>query len=62
VFGLDEPHFRLVADHLRLLAPRLEIHELPGAGHNAQRTQPRWFAELVRRAVALADAGGAVGP
>jgi pimeloyl-ACP methyl ester carboxylesterase len=36
--------------------PGVEIVELPGAGHNAHRTQPGAFADLVRRALALAAA------
>ncbi|HLY84541.1 MAG TPA: alpha/beta hydrolase [Acidimicrobiales bacterium] len=35
-----------------------EIVELPGAGHNAHRTQPGPFADLVRRGMALAAARG----
>lgn len=58
VFGHSnlEP-FRVVADHVAGEVRRVEIVELPGAGHNAHRSQPGPFADLVRRGIALAAPG-----
>jgi pimeloyl-ACP methyl ester carboxylesterase len=55
VFGYsNSPPFHVVADHMAGVVRRVEIVELPGAGHNAHRTQPGPFADLVRRGIALA--------
>ncbi len=55
VFGHSETYpFVVVADHLRQVVRRVEVVELPGAGHNAHRSQPGPFADLVRRGIFLA--------
>jgi pimeloyl-ACP methyl ester carboxylesterase len=55
VFGHSDTYpFGAVVDHLRTVVPRVEVIELPGAGHNAHRSQPGPFANLVRRGIALA--------
>lgn len=57
VFGCgDNERFQLVADHLRRVVSQVEVVGLPGAGHNAHRTHPEAFADLVRRG--LAHSGG----
>jgi pimeloyl-ACP methyl ester carboxylesterase len=49
VFGHGDSYaFLAVADHLRQAVPRVQIVRVPGAGHNAHRTHPGPFAELVR--------------
>jgi pimeloyl-ACP methyl ester carboxylesterase len=55
VYGCsDEARFGVVSTYLMASVPDVEIVELPGAGHNAHRTQPGPFADLVRRAITLA--------
>jgi len=55
VYGCgDAAQFHVVRDHLVQTVDRVEIVEMPGAGHNAHRTHPEGFAELVRRCLALA--------
>ncbi len=55
VYGHSEhERFTAVAEHLVLAADAVTV-ELPGAGHNAHRTQPGPFADLVRRGIALAN-------
>ncbi len=55
VFGYsNSPPFHVVAGHMIRVLGQVEIVELPGAGHNAHRTQPGPFADLVRRGIALA--------
>jgi len=56
VYGCGGSHpFNIVRDHLSRTLKRLEIVELPGAGHNAHRTHPDGFADLVRRGLASVD-------
>jgi pimeloyl-ACP methyl ester carboxylesterase len=43
----------VVVDHLREEVPDFEIVTIPGAGHNAHRTAPEAFADLVRRGLEL---------
>jgi pimeloyl-ACP methyl ester carboxylesterase len=52
VYGCsDRARFGVVSTYLAATVPGVEIVELPGAGHNAHRTQPGPFADLVRRAL-----------
>ena len=51
----DTYQFKAVGAHLEETVPRVELHELPGAGHNAHRSQPEEFARLVRAGVAASD-------
>lgn len=46
--------FTAVSDHLRRLLGDVETVVIPGGGHNAHRTAPETFAELVRRGVSRA--------
>lgn len=56
VYGRSSPDVvAAVVAHLRATVPNVEEVTIPGAGHNAHRTQPRAFADLVRRALALAS-------
>jgi pimeloyl-ACP methyl ester carboxylesterase len=56
VFGYGDVYpLNMVRDHLVRTLDRLEIVELAGAGHNAHRTCPNRFAELVRRGLAWAS-------
>jgi pimeloyl-ACP methyl ester carboxylesterase len=49
VFGHGDSYpFLAVAEHLRQVVRRVEVVKVPGAGHNAHRTHPGPFAELVR--------------
>ena len=50
----DNERFTAVATYLVNEAGAVAV-ELPGAGHNAHRTQPGPFADLVRQGIALAD-------
>lgn len=53
VYGCsDRSRFSSVAAYLGHEVPGVEIVELPGAGHNAHRSQPAAFADLVRRGIA----------
>jgi pimeloyl-ACP methyl ester carboxylesterase len=45
-----------VVGYLERTVPGVEVVELPGAGHNAHRSQPGPFADLVRRGLSLAGA------
>ena len=55
VFGYSNTHpFVGVADQLRRLVPRVELVELPGAGHNAHRSKPGPFADPLRHGISLA--------
>jgi pimeloyl-ACP methyl ester carboxylesterase len=57
VYGCsDMTRFGVISNYLTTAVPGVEIVELPGAGHNAHRTQPGPFADLVRRAFELAPA------
>ncbi len=57
VFGHGgQPPFLSVADHLRTVVRDVEVMVIPGAGHNAHRTRPAAFADLVRKGIARADA------
>lgn len=49
VYGRDHEVFAGVAEHLRKHLAKVEVVELPGAGHDPHRTAPERFAELVRR-------------
>ena len=53
------PHHRRATDELARAAPRGELAVIEGAPHGAHLSHPAAFAELVRRAVALA--AGAAG-
>lgn len=46
--------FTAVSDHLWRLLGDVETVVIPGGGHNAHRTAPETFAELVRRGVSRA--------
>jgi len=62
VYGHSGAHsFPAVADHLREALPEVEIVLFPGAGHNAHRSQPGPFADMVRLGLVLASesTGGA---
>jgi pimeloyl-ACP methyl ester carboxylesterase len=55
VYGRSESTvFQAVTSHLTRVVRDLEVVELPGAGHNAHRTQPAAFAELVKRGLSKA--------
>lgn len=54
VFGHSERWPEVVVDHVRHAVPGADVVELPGADHNAHRSQPGPFADLVRRGVAAA--------
>lgn len=55
VYGRSEsPMFRTVTAHLEQVVPDVEVVELRDAGHNAHRTQPAAFADLVMRGLAKA--------
>jgi pimeloyl-ACP methyl ester carboxylesterase len=57
VYGCsDRARFGVVSSYLTGAVPGAEVVELPGAGHNAHRSQPGPFADLVRRALILAAA------
>ncbi len=51
-YSATEP-FARVAEYLRRTLPAVETVVLPGAGHNAHRSAPERFADLVRRGIAL---------
>jgi pimeloyl-ACP methyl ester carboxylesterase len=54
VFGHGDSYpFEAVADHLRQVVERVEVVKVPGAGHNAHRTHPGPFADLVRAGVRM---------
>jgi pimeloyl-ACP methyl ester carboxylesterase len=58
VYGCsDQARFGAIGSYLTRAVPGVEIVELPGAGHNAHRSQPGPFADMVRRGLALASAG-----
>jgi pimeloyl-ACP methyl ester carboxylesterase len=53
VYGRSSPEVMpVVVDHLVSRLPRLEVVTVPGAGHQAHRSDPEAFAGLVRRGVA----------
>jgi pimeloyl-ACP methyl ester carboxylesterase len=53
IYGRSESSvFQSVTSHLERVLPDVEVVELPGAGHNAHRTQPAAFADLVKRGLA----------
>lgn len=55
VYGIgDNTIFHAVADHLAQVVPRVEIVTIAGAGHNAHRSHPEAFADLVRRGLTAA--------
>jgi pimeloyl-ACP methyl ester carboxylesterase len=55
VYGASDPRIMSpVIEHLRTSGSAIEVVTIPGAGHNAHRTAPDAFADLVRRALALA--------
>jgi pimeloyl-ACP methyl ester carboxylesterase len=55
VFGHGDSYpFIAVADHLRQEVRQVEIVKVPGAGHNAHRTHPGPFADLVRLGMRMA--------
>ncbi len=57
VFGHGDAYpFLAVADHVRTVVPRVEVIRVPEAGHNAHRTHPEPFADLVRHGVRMAHA------
>jgi pimeloyl-ACP methyl ester carboxylesterase len=57
VYGRSESSvFQNVTSHLERVVREIEVVELPGAGHNAHRSQPAAFAELVKRGLARAQA------
>jgi len=57
VYGCsDRDRFGVIGGYLESVVPGVEIVELPGAGHNAHRSQPGPFADRVRRALVLAGA------
>jgi pimeloyl-ACP methyl ester carboxylesterase len=57
VYGKSDTYpFSVVSDHLERTVPGVEIVEIPGAGHNAHRSTPEAFADLVRRGIALSAA------
>jgi pimeloyl-ACP methyl ester carboxylesterase len=51
-----EPHHLRAAEELARSAPRGELRVVEGAGHGAHLSHPEAFADLVRRAVELAEA------
>jgi pimeloyl-ACP methyl ester carboxylesterase len=54
VYGCSDSYpMTVVPDQLRKLVRRSEIVVVPGAGHNAHRSAPEAFADLVRRGIAL---------
>ena len=58
VFGHGDSYpFIAVADHLRREVRQVEIVKVPGAGHNAHRTHPGPFADLVRLGMRMAGGG-----
>ena len=50
--------FDVVVEHLRSVVRHVEVVQFPGAGHNAHRSQPGPFADLVRRGISLAGTRG----
>lgn len=55
VYGAsDDYRFGFVAEHLRSVVADVQTRVFSGAGHNAHRSQPEAFAELVRAGVAVA--------
>jgi pimeloyl-ACP methyl ester carboxylesterase len=55
IFGADQnPMSGVVARHLRDVVDQVQVVQLTGAGHNAHRSQPEGFADLVRRGIAAA--------
>jgi pimeloyl-ACP methyl ester carboxylesterase len=53
VYGRSEsPVFQNVTLDLERVVRDIEVVELPGAGHNAHRSQPAAFADLVKRGLA----------
>jgi pimeloyl-ACP methyl ester carboxylesterase len=55
VFGCSDRYIHTaVPRHLQRVMPRVEVVVLPGADHNAHRSQPAAFADLIRRAMAAA--------
>jgi pimeloyl-ACP methyl ester carboxylesterase len=54
VYGKSDVYpMKGVAEHLMQVVGRCEIVTIAGAGHNAHRTAPEAFADLVRTAMAL---------
>jgi len=57
VYGRSESLvFQNVSSYLEGIVRDIEVVELLGAGHNAHRTQPAAFADLVKRGLAKASA------
>ena len=57
IWGTSESYpFAAVSEHLQEVVGEVEIVFLHGAGHNAHRTDPEGFADLVRRGIARAAA------
>src|SRR5207248_3042241 len=55
VFGQGDSYpFLAVADHLRGKVRRVKVVKVPGARHNAHRTHPGPFADLVRLGIRMA--------
>ncbi|HEY7105948.1 MAG TPA: alpha/beta hydrolase [Acidimicrobiia bacterium] len=55
VYGASDPRVMApVLEHLRATTPSVEVVTIPGAGHNAHRSAPDGFAELVRRGIVVA--------
>jgi pimeloyl-ACP methyl ester carboxylesterase len=55
IYGTDhESMATIVSRHLLEVVDGVEIVEFTGAGHNAHRSQPEAFADLVRRGLAAA--------
>jgi len=55
VYGASDPHIMApVIDHLRTGSPRVEVVPVSDAGHNAHRSAPDAYADLVRRAPSIA--------
>jgi pimeloyl-ACP methyl ester carboxylesterase len=57
VYGIGaNPIFGTVAAHLTEVVPEVQIATIDGAGHNAHRSHPEAFADLVRRGITAARA------
>jgi pimeloyl-ACP methyl ester carboxylesterase len=60
VYGSDRnPMADVVESYLSATVPGVEVVRLAGAGHNAHRSQPAGFADLVRRGIRRGTAAGA---
>ena len=53
----DSEQFAPAAQYLAASEAHAEIVRVTGAGHNAHRSHPEAFAELVRRGIELAATG-----